>query len=529
MYPRWRQGANTGRRIPFNRKFPMLITRFRFFPAGIILAASGACAGAAGVDAAADIPADPPAVTAALAERFPLDTEPVDRSRQDRIVSFSGILGEATPAVVGVYPSRIVKVSERGRGSNPLEEMLRDYYGIEPREPGENNEGGERKMRQGMGSGVLISADGYVLTNHHVINDEHGNSADEVLVRMNDGREFAAAIVGSDEHTDVAVLKIAENDLPFLPMADSENLQVGDIVFAVGNPLSVGLTVTMGIVSATGRTGLGILGQRGYEDFIQTDASINPGNSGGALVDADGRLVGINSAIYSRSGGSIGIGFAIPVTLAREISLSLLETGTVQRGFLGVGIKDLSRDLAEAFGRSETSGALVQEVHEGLPAARAGIERGDIIIAVSDAEINSANDLRFVIASIPPGTAVTVTVVRDGQERVFDVVLSNLENPGVALGPARGDDILEGVVLELLSDTFRGEFDVEEEVSGVAVVKVNARSPHAKTLRAGMVIVEINDDPVGSIENARVNFRPGVNKLWIYDRGGYAFATVRVE
>ena len=476
-----------------------------------------------------DPAAAPPRAVEDAAERFPLDGASVDRSRQDRIVSFSGVLDTVTPAVVGVFPSRIIKVSENGRAMNPLEEMLRNYYGEDPRPQDEGENGAERKLPGGVGSGVLISSDGYILTNHHVVNDEAGNTADEVLVRMNDGREYVAEIIGSDEHTDVAVLKIEEEALPFMRMADSKNLMVGDIVFAIGNPLGVGLTVTMGIVSATGRTGLGILGQRGYEDFIQTDASINPGNSGGGLVDADGRLIGINTAIYSRTGGSIGIGFAVPVTLAREIFLSLLETGTVRRGYLGVRISDLTRDMAEAFGREETSGALVQSVQEGLPADRAGIKRGDIIIAVSDKEISSANDLRFTIASIPPGTEIGVTILRDGERREFSVVLSNLEDPFTASDETSGEGILDGVVLETLSDRFREAWEVDESVSGVAVSQVNARSPHAKALRVGMVILEINDEPVGSLDGVRSSLREGVNKLWTYHRGVFSFEVIRFE
>jgi serine protease Do len=483
----------------------------------------------AGGEAVSDPVAVPPRVVENVAERFPLDGASVDRSRQDRIVSFSGVLDTVTPAVVGVFPSRIIKVSENGRAMNPLEEMLRNYYGEVPRPQDEGDNEAERKLPGGMGSGVLISSDGYILTNHHVVNDEEGNTADEVLVRMNDGREYVAEIIGSDEHTDVAVLKIEEEALPFMRMADSENLKVGDIVFAIGNPLGVGLTVTMGIVSATGRTGLGILGQRGYEDFIQTDASINPGNSGGGLVDADGRLIGINTAIFSRTGGSIGIGFAVPVTLAREIFLSLLKTGTVRRGYLGVRISDLTRDMAEAFGREETSGALVQSVQEGLPADRAGIKRGDIIVSVSDKEISSANDLRFTIASIPPGTEIGVIILRDGERREFSVVLSNLEDPFTASDETSGEDILDGVVLETLSDRFRDAWEVDESVSGVAVSQVNARSPHVKALRAGMVIIEINDEPVGSLDGVRSSLHEGVNKLWTYDRGVFSFEVIRLE
>ena len=234
--------------------------------------------------------------------------------------------------MVSVYASRIVRVM-RERQVDPLEEMLRRFYGVPvPRDRQDNGEregnGQERKLPYGMGSGVIISSDGYILTNRHVVTDERGDDVDEIRVSLSEEKELLAEIVGSDKRTDIAVLKVDAEDLPFINMANSDNLRVGDILFAIGNPLRVGTTVTQGIVSATGRTELGILGMgsQGYENFIQTDASINPGNSGGALVDAEGRLVGINTAIYSRTGGNIGIGFAIPTNLARSVLVKLLET-----------------------------------------------------------------------------------------------------------------------------------------------------------------------------------------------------------
>ena len=295
---------------------------------------------------------------------FPISDTPVDRSNLGAIVSFSDVLENVNPAVVGVYPSRIVRVSDRR--SNPYDELLRRYFGF----PIPEDQGGvaeERKLPQGIGSGVIISDDGYILTNFHVVTDERGAQADEILVKLTDDREFTAEVVGSDQRTDVAVLKIDAENLPSLEMADSDKLRVGDIVFAVGNPLGVGLTVTMGIVSATGRSDLHLLGREGYENFIQTDASINPGNSGGPLVDAVGRLVGINTAIISRTGGNIGIGFAIPITLARNVLLNLIESGTVKRGFLGVNIRNLDPDMAEAFGLEDTEGALIEDAKDGPP------------------------------------------------------------------------------------------------------------------------------------------------------------------
>ncbi len=458
---------------------------------------------------------------------FPLETQPVNRENKNKIVSFSDVLDDVTPAVVGVYPSRIVKVRD-GRRSNPLEEMLRRYYGLPTPRQNDGEEPEERKLPQGMGSGVIISSDGYILTNNHVISDDRGNVADEIEVRLNDGRQFTAEIVGHDEPTDIAVLKVAAEDLPSLKMADSDNLHVGDIVFAVGNPLSVGLTVTMGIVSATGRSGLGILGQEGYENFIQTDASINPGNSGGALVDAEGRLVGINTAIISRTGGNIGIGFAIPITLGRNIMLSLVDSGTVQRGLLGVRIANLTPELSEAFGHTGTSGALVQSVEEGLPASNAGIQRGDIVVDIGGRKIEVANDLRLTVASMQPGTPVTVTLMRDGKKLEFEVILSDMKNP-YSLTSGDSGELLEGVVLEPISSRYQDEYKLPGRVEGLVVTDVNGRSPHIRSIREGMVIVEINDHPVRDLAAAAAALRKGANKLWTYDRGSFGYQVIRVD
>ena len=459
---------------------------------------------------------------------FPLEEAPVNRSNKERIVSFSDVLQDVTPAVVGVYPSRIIKVREGRRSSNPLEEMLRRYYGLPIPQQDDDVEPEERKLPQGMGSGVIISPDGYILTNHHVITDDRGNVADEIEVQLNDGNRFIAEIVGKDERTDIAVLKVDAEDLPSLAMADSDNLQVGDIVFAVGNPLSVGLTVTMGIVSATGRSGLRLLGQGGYENFIQTDASINPGNSGGALVDAEGRLIGINTAIISRSGGNIGIGFAIPITLGRNIMLSLIDSGAVQRGLLGVRINDMTREMAEAFSYDGDGGALVESVQDGLPASNAGIERGDIIVDIGGKKIETANELRLTVASMLPGTSVTVTVVREGEKRAFEVVLSDMENPySFASGTAA--ELLKGVVLEPLSSRYREDYNIPNRVEGLVVTDVKSRSPHSKSLREGMIIIEINDYAVRDPSAVATALRSGSNKLWTYDRGSFGYQVIRVE
>ena len=468
-----------------------------------------------------------PEKVAASASDFPVDSTPLDRSGTLRVTSYADVLTEVTPAVVAVYPSRMVRILQSRRG-NPIEDLLRRYYGMPVPEGSQGARVEERMMPTGMGSGVIISDDGYILTNNHVIVDERGNLADQILVNLSDGRELTAEIVGRDDRTDVAVLKIDTQELPYLKMADSENLRVGDVVFALGNPLGVGFTVTMGIVSATGRSGLRILGGDGYENFIQTDASINPGNSGGALVDAEGRLVGINTAILSRSGGNIGIGFAIPINMARNILVSLLETGGVQRGLLGVRISDLSPDVAEAFGLKNTNGALLQQVEEGLPADLAGLLRGDVVVALNGRSIDTSNDLRISVSQTSPGTTVTLEIIRDGKKREIEVTLTSLDDP---FGTSKDslDSLLTGVTIEPLRPGMKDDLNIPDQgLNGLVVTAVESDSPYAESLREGIVIIEINDEPATSLASARKAFRKGVNKLWVYDHGNYGFIALRL-
>ena len=468
-------------------------------------------------------------------KHFPVDNNPLEEGKHGHVVSYADVLDDVIPAVVSVYASRIVRVM-RQRQVDPLEEMLRRFYGVPvPRDRRDNAEregnGQERKLPYGMGSGVIISPDGYILTNRHVVTDEHGNDVDEIRVSLSEDEdnELLAKIVGSDKRTDIAVLKIDAEDLPFIKMANSDNLRVGDILFAIGNPLRVGTTVTQGIVSATGRTELYLLGMgnQGYENFIQTDASINPGNSGGALVDAEGRLVGINTAIISRTGGNIGIGFAIPTNLARSVLVKLLETGTVQRGYLGVRIDDITADIAEAFNLTSSKGALVVQVEEGLPAANAGIQRGDVIVNVGDHEIKTSIDLRLKIASMQPGSEVNVTVMREGKKRKFNVVLGNLETGLAEDADISGSELLKGVIVRQLNDEIRKRYEVPDEVEGLAVTEVDVKSPYLNTIREGIVIVEINDRPVGKVDEAKEILRRGINKLWVYERGSFGYLAIR--
>lgn len=462
---------------------------------------------------------------------FPLDATPVDDGKAPHLASYADVLDPARSAVVSVTTASIVEIM-RNPNRSPIEEFLRRYYGMpdsQPapsprREPGETF---ERRIPHGLGSGVIISPDGYILTNNHVISSESGDPADEITVHLEGGRQVDAVLVGRDDRTDVALLKIEETGLPHIKMADSDRLRVGDIVFAIGNPLGVGQTSTMGIVSATKRSNLGLLGNQGYENFIQTDAAINRGNSGGALVDAKGRLVGINTAIFSQTGGNIGIGFAIPSRLARTVVLELIENGKVRRGYLGVSISDLNLDMAEAFGLEDTKGALIEVVQEDSPASRAGLQRGDVIREIDGYAVESVADLRLKVAAMRPGTDIAVTVMRDGDEETFNVTLGSLDDPAAVV--TSEESPLEGIGLEPLTPANKEQWDLDIE-EGILVTEVTPRSPHAQVLAPGMVILEVNDQRVRTIGELTENLRPGrVNKLWVSFRGNRGFLALRIE
>lgn len=486
-------------------------------------------------------------VLAADTEEAPIESRPMPEIRVDMdpltaetdapVLTHADMLETVTPAVVGVHTSRIVSTSPRDRRMNPLEDFMRRYYGLperrEERREAPPDEGvEERRVPSGMGSGVLISADGYILTNHHVISAGRSREiADEILVSLDNGDEFHAEVIGSDPQTDVAVLKIeVDRELPFITFADSDAIRVGDITFAVGNPLDVGLTVTKGIVSAVRRTDLGILGRGTYENFIQTDASINLGNSGGPLVDARGRLIGINTAIMSRTGGNIGIGFAIPSNLARNVMENLLETGTVARGFLGVYLTDLTRDLADSFDFDSTRGALIQQVQEGTAAHEAGIQHGDIITAFNGRRIQSASELRVLVSQTRPGTTVTFTVFRAGETMEIEVTLGTLGDEEVAsVDDPETREVIPGVAVREITPELRSSFEIPDDLEGVVVTEITRRRIANEPFNPGMVISEVNGNEVRSIEDLETHLREGVNRLYIWEEGQRRYIAYRLE
>jgi Do/DeqQ family serine protease len=430
-----------------------------------------------------------------------IDASPVGESKAV-VTSYADALETIRPAVVSVYSSKIVR--------QQVPEFLRQF----------GAQGREQKQK-GLGSGVIVSSDGFIITNNHVVEE-----ADEVKVLLNDEREFTAKVIGTDPKTDVAVIKIDADNLPAAILADSTKLRVGDVVFAIGNPLGVGQTVTMGIVSATGRR-VGILDEvGGYEDFIQTDAAINQGNSGGALIDARGRLVGINSAIISTSQGNIGIGFAIPVNLASNIMNSLIETGTVARGYLGVSTDAITTDMAESFGlKADQKGVIITDLNPADgPAAKAGLKREDIIVAVNDKAVTSREDLRMVIAQTPPETRITVKFIRDGKTQTKEVVLGKLPDDNQPDG-----ELVPGISVSPLSSELRRELRIDERVEGIVITAIAADSPYATVFPQGAVIEQLNRVPVTDLASAKRTLRDGRNIALVYYRGVYRYIMFTVR
>ena len=458
--------------------------------------------------------------------RIHQDPRAVATVKEVPLVSYADVLAEATPSVVAVYTSRIVQPSYYQRAPEGMQELFR-YFGRPVPKSSVDVEPQERLQQVGVGSGVIISEDGYIVTNHHVVQVQRGRAADEIRVRLSDGVEYVATLVGSDKKTDVAILKIEpEEALPAVTVADSSNLRVGDIVFAIGNPLDVGLTATQGIVSALGRDSFGILGAGSYENFIQTDAAVNQGNSGGALIDAAGRLVGINTAIVSRTGGSIGIGFAIPSDMALNVVTNLIESGEVPRGLLGLLPVNLTPDLADAFNLPSTRGALVNQVQLGSPADKAGIKHGDIIMQVDDVEIESAPQLRLVVSQMRPGRKVAIELIREGKSLHLPVVLGSLT--GSLVSSAAEQEILEGVLLESIDQSSREALSIPDEVEGVLVSNLLPGSPYAALMSVGMVVLEVNGQAVTSPAELNQQLQQGVNRLYIWSSGSKQFMVIRL-
>ncbi len=450
---------------------------------------------------------------------------PVDRGRTPA-GSFAPIVQKVAPSVVEVF---VTAKPRRAQSSGDQNDLLRRFFGQGGRGfnlPDGGGDDGAGGPQRGLGSGVIVSPDGYILTNNHVVKD-----ASDIHVTLADGRDFAAKVVGTDPKTDVAIVKIKADSLPALTFADSGEVAVGDVVLAVGNPFGIGQTVTQGIVSAKNRRTANDMD----EDFIQTDAAINPGNSGGALVDVEGRLVGINSEIFSRSGGNEGIGFAIPSNLCQWVMTSLVKSGHVDRGFLGVSIENLNPKLAHAFNLDNVKGALVADVSSGSPAESAGFKSGDVIRQFKDLPVTDASQFRLQVAETAPGTKVPVQVIRNGETKTLEVTLKNAPNQKLASAD-RGDDnsastdALVGVEVTDLDQSTRSQVNVPDNVKGALIKDVRPNSPAFEAgLRPGDVITEINKQSVKNADDAvKLTEKPAgaqtLVKLWSH--GGTRYLTV---
>ena len=417
----------------------------------------------------------------------------VPQARSEIALSFAPLVKSAAPAVVNVYTRRLV----RARSVSPLfnDPFFRRFFGdrfFQGNAP-------ERRVQNSLGSGVIVSADGLIVTNHHVI-----DKADEITVVLTDRREFDAEVVIRDERTDLAVLRIqAKNEkLPFLSLRDSDSLEVGDIVLAIGNPFGVGQTVTSGIVSALARTAQGV---SDFGFFIQTDAAINPGNSGGALVSLDGRLIGINTAIYSRGGGSNGIGFAIPSNMVATVIGGAAAGGQVVRPWLGARGQTISSDIARSLGLSRPSGVLVNAVHKGGPADKAGLKVGDVIVSIGGRPVPDGNALRFRVATMNVGGDADLRIVRNGQLATLTIkLISAPEVPPRDLTFIEGQNPYAGAEVANLSPALAEEISVDSDLSGVIVIRLKRGSPADRIgLEPGDILLRLNGETIGSVATLR--------------------------
>ncbi len=433
---------------------------------------------------------------------------------------FSDALAEVTEAsklsVVNISTVRTIEMKEHPFGRFFDDPLFKRFFGEEspfhmPR----------KYKSRSLGSGVIVRDDGYILTNNHVV-----KGADEIKIITLDKTEYTGKVIGTDPKTDLAVIRIKGNGLSTVKMGNSDKLQVGEVVIAIGNPYGLNQTVTMGIVSAVGRSNVGIAD---YEDFIQTDAAINPGNSGGALVNIKGELIGINTAIFSTSGGYQGIGFAIPVNMARNVMESIIEKGKVIRGWLGVHIQDLTPELAKHFGIKKKRGVLVADVVDNSPAEKAGIRRGDLVIEYDGREVSDTRRLRNMVANTMPGNLVELIVIRDNEEEQVKVNIGELPEKLMAQAGEYKNN-LQGVDVQELTPELRNRLNIPSKVSGVIVTNIEGESPSYGKLRERDVIQEINRKRIKSISDYRKivsRLRESDNiLLLVYRAGSYIYIPI---
>ena len=432
--------------------------------------------------------------------------------------SFSQLVKKAKPSVVNIRTVKVVKGPERSPHPFGQDDPLRDFFEkyFRDRMPK------EFKQRS-LGSGFIIDKEGHILTNNHVV-----EGTEEIKVILTDKREFSAKIIGRDPKTDLALIRV-EADSPLIPLTlgDSEKLEVGDWVVAIGNPFGLGSTVTSGIVSAKYRQ----IGAGPYDNFIQTDASINPGNSGGPLLNTAGEVIGINTAIFSRTGGSIGIGFAMPINMAKDL-LPQLKKGKVVRGWLGVMIQQINSELKEKLGLKNEKGALVADVMDGGPAEEAGIKRGDVIISFDGEEIKEMSELPYIVASTPVGKKVIVEVIRKGRKKKFEVEVGEIKEEKKAPAAREAKPRL-GMTVEEITPELAGKLDLTEK-KGVVVVRVDANSPAKEAnIRPGDIILEVDQEAVENLEGFEEkieDYKTGDTVLFLINRKGTTlYVTLKIE
>jgi serine protease Do len=455
---------------------------------------------------------DAPAVASAREKGVSQDTVKFLGRMSDALAEVSNVV---QPSVVNISTTSVVTMEENPGGDLFNDPFFRHFFG--------DQFGHEKRKYKSaaLGSGVIITDNGYILTNNHVV-----KGADEIKVILSDKREFKGKIVGTDPRTDLAVVKIKAENLPAATLGESSTLKTGDIVLAVGTPFGLNSTVTMGIVSAVGRSNVGIAD---YEDFIQTDAAINPGNSGGALVNTSGQVVGINTAIFSTSGGYMGIGFAIPSDMAKAVMDSIIKHGRVIRGWLGVNIQDLTPDIAKSLGVKRETGALVADVVKDSPADKAGLKRGDVIIALDGKTVENATSLRNMVTAAAPGQSVKFKLLRGGKELTVTAVLSELKE-SKAVKKVEYENALKGITVQELTASLRDRIGAPENLRGVAITNIDEDSPAQGILQPGDVILEVNRREVKTIKE----YSEAVSKigkkdtvlLLIYRDGGTIYITM---
>ncbi len=435
--------------------------------------------------------------------------------------AFRNVASEVGPAVVYIGTEQTIK---SGRGNS---EQFRDFFGDEFFRRFFGDMPPEREYKQrGLGSGVITSQDGYILTNNHVVAE-----ADKIQVKLADKREFTAKVVGADPKSDVAVIKIDGENLPVAKLGDSETLEVGDWVVAIGTPYGLSQSVTAGIISAEGRSNIGI---NDYEDFIQTDAAINPGNSGGPLVNIHGEVIGINTAIFSRSGGYQGIGFAIPINMAKMIQESLITKGKVVRGWLGVMIQPVDQEMAKQFELEEATGTLISDVLKGGPAEKAGFTHGDVVIEFDGKPIDGPNTLKNIVAATEVGKNVDVLIVRGGKKQTISVKIGELASDALTSANTPTETVEKfGMSVQALTPEIAEQLDYEEK-SGVIVSDIESEGPAAEAgIRRGDLIKEINKQPIESLDdynNAMTSLKDEKSFLALIKRGeNTIYVVVAVE